>query len=182
MSVRDDLVSVHNACLGEGLRERWRACLQSRQSVCEQAGRRRFGCGDGNRSHMFVVGKISAQVSVSEDGSGEAEQLLCLRPCPSFPSFLGSPPRAATFAKGPQFDALGRAGCPAGRHNLLQAPRKDELILGKLKGTHGNVGWEQKFSSSPVWLTEQTPLHPTGGPVPRWEPGGAKGGRLCLSW
>lgn len=79
---------------------------------------------------MFVVGKISAQVSVNEDGSGEAEQLFfCLRPCPSFPSFLGLPPRAATFATGPQFDALGRAGCPAGRHNLLQAPRKDELIL-----------------------------------------------------
>ena len=49
---------------------------------------------------MFVVEKISAQVSVNEDGSGEAEQSsFCLRPCPSFPSFLGLPPRVATFAK-----------------------------------------------------------------------------------
>ena len=82
--------------------------------------------------------------------------------------------------KGPQFDALGRVGCPAGRHNLLQAPGKDELILGKLKGAHGNVGWEQKFTSPPVWLTEQTPPHSTGGPVPRrgWH---ANAGRLCWS-
>lgn len=49
---------------------------------------------------MFVVAKISAQVSVNENGSGEAEQpSFCLKPCPSFPSFLCSPPRAATFAK-----------------------------------------------------------------------------------
>jgi len=43
---------------------------------------------------MFVVGKISAQVSVNENGSGEAEHpSFCLRPCPSFPSIL---PRLAS--------------------------------------------------------------------------------------
>ena len=98
VSMCDD--HVRNACLGEGQREQWGACLQSCRSVCEQVGRRRFGCGDGNRSHMFVVAKISAQVSVNENGSGEAEQpSFYLKPCPSFPSFLCSPPRAATFAK-----------------------------------------------------------------------------------
>ena len=69
VSMCDDHVSVRNACLGQGQRERWGACLQSCRSVCEQVGRRRFGCGDGNKGHMFVVGKISAQVSVNENGN-----------------------------------------------------------------------------------------------------------------
>ena len=74
---------------------------------------------------MFVVAKISAQVSVNENGSGEAEQpSFCLKPCPSFPSFLCSPPRAATFAKRAPVLCPGQGWLPSRKAQPLAGPEE----------------------------------------------------------
>lgn len=57
----------------------------------------------------------------------------------------------------PQCDAPGGAICLAGRHNLLETLRKDELHLGKLKKVHWKGGLWGGAEFTPLfqgWLTK----------------------------
>ena len=57
-----------------------------------------LGVAVGAAALCLLFEKISAQGFVNEAGTGEAGRpAFWLRACLSFSSFLGSPPRAATF-------------------------------------------------------------------------------------
>lgn len=77
---------------------------------------------------------MSSQVFVKEDRTDEVGQPF-FRQRPRLSSFfLGSPPGWLPFPEAPQVGLI----CLAGRHNPLEALRKEELHLGKLKGADGS--------------------------------------------